>query len=333
MGVLGPIELKFYKGQIGSDSFIGLKQLTCLEFLAFYSCYLPNNHLEVLSHLTRLTRLTIQKPKDIFTSYSHQEIRSLSSLQNIRELNILRAESISKTEEYLNALALFPKLESLQKVPLLRSKHIELAKHMTNLQSIYIEALHMEDVAYNHLSEMTKLTRLRIIDANTTDSTNFMKISALTNLRELQMYNCNMNYDVFKKCPLVQVQLDSMELKSLEWLANCTKLKYLELFYTQVNDYNGIQYLTQLEDFSAFATGMTDPALNLIPAKSLTRLVLRSESEITIDGVHEWTLPITATSLRELDLSNSDFQHVDSEFVRSLFVSPFLQSKTSSIFS
>lgn len=241
-------------------------------------------------------------------------------------MNILRAESISKTEEYLNALALFPKLESLQKVPLLRSKHIELAKHMTNLQSIYIEALHIEDIAYNHISEMTKLTRLRIIDANTVDSKNFMKISALTNLRELQLYNCNMNYEVFKNCPLVQVQLDSMELKSLEWLAHCTKLKFLEFFYTQVSDYNGIQYLTQLEDFSAFATGMTDPALNLIPAKSLTRLVLRGESEVTIDGVHEWTLPLAATKLRELDVSQSNFQDIDSDFVRSLFVSPFLGS-------
>lgn len=281
----------------------------------------------MLSHLTRLTQLTIQKPKDLFTSYSHEEIRSLSSLQNIRELNILRAESFSKTEEYLAALSLFPNLESLQTgVPLLRSKHIELAKQMTNLQSIYIEALHLEDEAYSHLADMTKLTRLRMIDANTTDVAEFMKISTLTNLRELQLYNCDLNYEVFKNFQLERVQLDSMKLDSLEWLAHCTQLKFLELFFTQVSDYNGIQYLTQLEDFSAFATEMTDPALNLIPARNLTRLALRNESALTIDGIHDWTLPTMATNLRQLDIAQADAQDIDSTIIESLFVSSYLKN-------
>mgnify|MGYP002387733422 CR=1 FL=1 len=317
--------MQIYQGRFGSNSFAGLKQLSCLDGLSFYACYLPSDHLNIIAHLTRLTQLTINKPKDLFTSYAYDEIRQLSSLRNIRQLNILRSESISKTEEYLKVLSLFPNLESLQHVPLLRENHVELAKHMKSLQSVYIEALHIEDLAFHHLSEMTKLTRLKIIDADTTESNNFIKLSSLKNLRELQLYNCHIDINVLSGGLLERVQLDSMELQSLSWLEKCSQLKILELFYTKVHNYIGIQYLTQLEDLTLCATELTDAALNLIPGKNLTRLVMRNEHALTSNGVGEWTLPSIATNLMDLDIGECG--ELSNDAIIALFASPFIINK------
>ncbi len=245
----------------------------------------------------------VELPKLKWLCMWNNEVEDINPLLSLSAIEFLDIENNRVSD--LSVLEFLPHLRELwlNKNPI---KNLEPLRGLTELRRLGLAGTGIDDEDLDCLMELSSLEELNLKDNR---SISFEKLEAL----KKALPNCTIEHDDVPEtirlgdreyaCDAEQIQAVSMNIDDLSGLAQCTKLRILNLGGNHITDLTPLRELTQLEELRLGGSSVSD----LSPLSGLKSLQIL---DLKDNAVRTLTPLAGCTALRSLFLRSNDISDI-----------------------